>query len=118
MTTILDEIKPSNLLATDQDERYSSIPLCINDIISICKDFSHLGFQIQNQIDNILEIGIEEAINNGSVKQISLPHIKFFLCRICDNPYFGDASLRAQDCLTLIKQYEDKYQVRYTSTSN
>jgi hypothetical protein len=101
----------------DQDEEYS-IPIDISDIISICKDFNSLGWQVQTQIENILENGVEESIRNGSVKQESLPRIKYFLRRICGNAYFGDAVSQAQDCLKLIKQFEEKYQVRYYSKAN
>jgi hypothetical protein len=116
-----NEIKTSSLIQTStsnhQDQEYN-IPLCMEDIISICKVFGSLGWQIQNQIDNILDMGIEEAIKNGNVKETSLPHIKYFLNTICDNPYFGDAVAQAQDCLFLIHQYEEKYQVKYISTAN
>jgi hypothetical protein len=101
----------------DQDEEYN-IPIDISDIISICKDFNSLGWQVQTQIENILENGVEESIRNGSVKQGSLPCIKYFLRRICGNVYFGDAVSQAQDCLKLIKQFEEKYQVRYYSKAN
>ncbi len=118
----LNEFETLSLVETttssdNKDEEYS-IPLDISDIISICKDFNSLGWQVQTQIDNILENGVEESIRNGSVKQESLPRIKYFLRRICGNAYFGDAVSQAQDCLLLIKQYEDKYQVRYFSKAN
>jgi hypothetical protein len=112
-TISLNEVNTS----TKEDEEFS-IPLDISDIISICKDFNSLGWQVQNQIENILEVGLEESIKTGHVKQDSLPRIKFFLRRICDNAYFGDATSQAQDCLRLIRQYEDKYKVTYCSRSN
>ena len=102
---------------TDQDEEFS-IPLCIDDIISICRDYNSLGWQVQNQIENILEVGVEEAIRSGKVKQESLPHVKYFLRRICGNCYFGEAVSQAEDCLKLIHQYEHKHQVNYDSQSN
>src|ERR1700734_582399 len=98
-TISLNEVNTS----TKEDEEFS-IPLDISDIISICKDFNSLGWQVQNQIENILEVGLEESIKTGHVKQDSLPRIKFFLRRICDNAYFGDATSQAQDCLRLIRQ--------------
>jgi hypothetical protein len=117
----LNEFESLSLVDTttsDNTEEEYSIPLDISDIISICKDFNSLGWQVQTQIDNILEVGVEESIRNGSVKQDSLPRIKYFLRRICGNAYFGDAVSQSQDCLKLIKQYEDKYQVRYFSKAN
>ena len=112
-TLSLIETKPSD----EKDEEYS-IPLDISDIINICKDFNSLGWHIQNQIENILEVGLEESIKNGSVEQESLPRIKYFLKRICGNAYFGDAVSQAEDCLELIHQYEDNHKIRYTSKSN
>jgi hypothetical protein len=117
----LDELNTISLNDTsttnEKDDEYS-IPLDISDIINICKDFNSLGWQVQNQIENILEIGLEESIKNGSVKQESLPRIKYFLKRICGNPYFGDAVSQAEDCLKLIHQYEEKYKITYISKSN
>src|SRR5208337_3036299 len=82
-----------------------SIPLHINDILSLCQDFAMLN--IQYQIEDILECGVEESIKNSLVKQESLPHISYFLQKICKNPYFGDATMQAEDCLALISAYED-----------
>ena len=93
------------ITSNTNDEEYS-IPLDISDIINICKDFSNLGYNIQNQIDAILEVGIEEAIKSGSVKQESLPKIRYFLQKIIDNPYFGDAAYQAKECLHLIDTYK------------
>lgn len=111
----LNLIEP--ILSDDKDEEYT-IPLDISDIINICKEFNSLGWQIHNQIDDILEIGLEESIINGSVKQDSLPIVKNFLKAICRNPYFGDACLQAQDCLLLIQQYEEKHKIKYISKAN
>jgi hypothetical protein len=102
---------------TNEDESFS-IPLCMDDIISICRDYSSLGWQIQNQIENILEIGVEQSVTSGNVKLESLPRVKYFLQKIVSNVYFGDAASQAQDCLALIQEYEDKYKIRYTSKSN
>ena len=97
-------INPDN----DKDDEYS-IPLCIDDIINICREYNKLGWQIQSQIESILECGVEESIKSGIVKKTSFPHIKHFLNRICDNAYFGDATSQAHDCIKLIQQYEEKY---------
>lgn len=106
-----------NTTSNDKDDEFS-IPIDISDIISICKDFNSLGWQVQNQIDNILEIGVEESIKTGNVKPKSLPLIKFFLRRICGNPYFGDAVSQAQDCLVLIERYEEQHKPKYSLTAN
>ena len=117
----LNEFESLELIDTTTSEEETdefSIPLDISDIISICRDFNSLGWQIQQQVENILEVGVEESIKSGNVKKESLPHIKRFLKRICDNAYFGDAVSQAQDCIRLIQDYEEKYQVRYASNYN
>ena len=116
----LNELESLDVLETTSEEKGEefSIPLNISDIISICRDFNSLGWQIQQQVENILQVGVEESIKSGFVKQESLPHIKNFLKRICDNPYFGDAGSQAQDCIELIHNYEEKYQIRYVSNYN
>jgi hypothetical protein len=117
----LNEYETLDLIETttsnEKDEEFS-IPLDISDIISICRDFNSLGWQVQNQIENILEVGVEEAIKSGHVKQESLPRVKYFLRRICGNAYFGDAVSQAEDCLKLISQYEDKHKISYCSKVN
>jgi hypothetical protein len=100
--------------SNETDEEYS-IPLDISDIITICREFNKLGWQIQNQVENILEVGVEESIKSGHVKQSSLPHIKRFLQAISRNAYFGDAVSQAHDCLKLISEYEDKYKITYAT---
>jgi|SRR5271154_2449056 len=97
----------STSTAQNQDEEYS-IPLDISDIISICQEYNKLGWHIQHQVENILEVGVEESIKSGNVKQIALPHIKSFLLSICRNPYFGDAVSQAEDCIQLISTYQEK----------
>jgi hypothetical protein len=117
----LNEYETLDLIETttssDKDEEYS-IPLDISDIISICRDFNSLGWQVQNQVENILEVGVDEAIKSGKVKPESLPRVKYFLHRICGNAYFGDAVSQAQGCLKLICQYEEKHKINYCSKSN
>lgn len=103
--------------STEKEEEYS-IPLDISDIIFICREYHNLGWQIQNQVENILEVGVEESIKNGNVKKNSLPQIKKFLQAICGNAYFGDAVSQAGDCLKLIAEYEAQYQVTYNIVLN
>ena len=99
-------LSAENLIAGSEEE--FSIPLDISDIINICQEYHKLGWQIQSQVENILENGVEEAIQQGMVKRSSLPHIKGFLNSICNNPYFGDAVSQAKECIELIKIYEDQ----------
>jgi hypothetical protein len=90
------------------EEEYS-IPLDISDIISICREYNKLGWQIQNQVESILDLGVDQAIQAKYVKRESLPHVKSFLRSICQNPYFGDAVDQAQDCIFLIEEYEQQH---------
>jgi hypothetical protein len=103
--------------SNDKDDEYS-IPLDISDILHICREYNKLGWQIQNQVDSILEVGVEESIRSGNVRKESLPLIENFLHRICDNAYFGDAVAQAQDCIELIREYKEKYNVRYAVNFN
>lgn len=97
-----------NVVKVSSEDEYS-IPLDISDIINICREYNKLGYQIQNQVENILDIGVEQAIQTGNVKRESLPHIKSFLKSICSNAYFGDAVDQAHDCIFLIEEYESKH---------
>lgn len=99
---VLNLASPSN---QDHEEEFS-IPLDISDIISICKEYSNLGWQIQKQVENILEFGIEDCIKLGYIKTESLLPIKNFLVAITKNPYFGDAVSQASDCIQIIREYE------------
>jgi len=103
--------------STTSEEEYS-IPLDISDIISICREFNKLGWKIQNQVENILEVGVEESIKSGIVQQQSLPYIKSFLNAISSNAYFGDAVSQAEDCIKLIAAYEEKYMMHKDPNAN
>lgn len=103
--------------SNDQDEEYN-IPIDISDIIAICQEYNKLGWQIQQQVENILEIGVEEAIKSGIVKRQALPLIKNFLRQVSSNPYFGDACSQALDCVKLIQHYEQQHKIVYTSQNN
>lgn len=111
-TSQLKLVEPISISSLDKDDEYS-IPLDISDIINICREYNKLGWQIQNQIENILEFGIEESIKNGSLKQEYIPHIKDFLKSIGKNPYFGDAVYQADECIHNIKEYEERNKVNY-----
>lgn len=88
----------------NKDDEYS-IPIGLSDIINICQEFSKLGWQVQSQIDSLLEIGVEESIKSNVVRHESLPHIKNFLNQIIKNPYFGDATYQAEECIYMIDSY-------------
>lgn len=117
----LDEFESLDTIETSTSEEKDdefSIPLDISDIISICRDFNSLGWQTQQQVENILEVGVEESIRSGNVKEESLPRIKFFLRKICGNAYFGDAVSQAQDCIRLIQDYEETHKIKHVSNFN
>ncbi len=106
----LDALTLVSSTSTENDEEFS-IPLDISDIITICREFNKLGWQIQNQVEQILDVGVEESIKSGNVKRESLPHIKSFLRCISQNAYFGDAVAQAHDCIKLIQAYEEKHKI-------
>lgn len=112
MTILSNELihsaDPATKTTTRIEDEYSNIPLCIDDIITICKEYAIIGQSIQHQIDNILEFGVEESIKQGIVNRKSFPYIKGFLQAIMANPYFGEAAQQAEGCLWLIKEHEEK----------
>lgn len=116
---IAHELDTTTLVSssTENDDEYS-IPLDISDIITICREFNKLGSQIQNQVEQILEVGVDESIKSGHVKRESLPHIKTFLRAIGQNAYFGDAVTQAHDCVKLIQNYETENKVISVSKAN
>lgn len=103
-TNVSDNVNISSYV-TDDEEEFEN-PIDIQDIITICKEYSKLGWQIQNQIEHITEMGIEESIKTGVVKVVSLPLIKYFLKTVSSNPLLGDASNQAEECVALIENYE------------
>lgn len=105
MNSLKIEVLNNKSLIQNDDE--FSIPMDISDILNICKEYADLTSQIQSQIENMLEIGLEESLNTGVVKISSLPYIKYFLNKICENPYFGDAVSQSKDLIDSIKKYED-----------
>lgn len=103
------DLKLTSIVNTSVNDEEYSIPLDISDIINICREYNKLGSQIQNQVEIILDTGVDQAIEKGYVKRESLPHIKNFLNSICKNAYFGDAVSQAHDCIFLIEEYELKH---------
>lgn len=101
--SILNTAKIIN--SEESDDNFDS-PIDISDILNVCKEYSKLGWQIQNQIECLNEFGIEECVNSGKVNVSALPFIKNFLKTIADNPLFGDASEQSIECVSLIENYE------------
>lgn len=87
-----------------------STPLNMSDIISVCRQYSMLGWQMQNQIESLLNQGVEASIKNGKINPTALPFIKDFLQHIVKNSYFGDASSQAEECLYLLDNFDQQAQ--------
>jgi hypothetical protein len=99
-----------NLLpALSSSSEELSLPLDMSDILSACKDYSKLGWQIQNQIEEILDLGVEEAMMAGLVSATSLPHIREFLKQIAANPLWEEAGYQANEAIGKIDEYLEKY---------
>lgn len=93
-----------NTLNSNEEDEFT-IPLDIQDIINICKEYNQLGWKMQNQVQDILEMGIEECIKTNKVNKESLPHIKNFLQQIIKNPYFGDSTFQSIEIIKEINRY-------------
>ncbi len=106
MKNVLDNVKFTTAKAAVDDDDKFEIPMNISDILEVCKEYSRLGWQIQNQIEYISDMGIEESLKSGKVKIASLPLIKNFLKAVSKNPPFGDATEQADECVALIENYE------------
>jgi hypothetical protein len=83
--------------------------LNIYDIINICIEYNKLGYNIQKQVEAILESGVEQSIRNGKITSESIPHIKQFLSYICENSYSSEASEQAFQYYLTIEEFEHEY---------
>jgi len=88
---------------------FESNPIDISEVIALCKEYSSLGFHIQNEIDYILENGIEEAIKYNKIK--NLLYIKDFFDKMSKVHYLGDAALQAEDCLKELNKINNSVSV-------
>jgi len=91
--------------AKKQDNDVYDIPLNVSDILHICNEYSKLGLTIQNQVNYIVEFGLEESIQNKYVKPEYLPYICNFLEKLCENVYFGDAVDQSKEIIFNIKAH-------------
>jgi hypothetical protein len=78
------------------------VPLDLTDVLTVCREFSRLGYNIQAQIELLIDHGVENAINQQLIKRSSLPYIRSFLRTIVDAQYFGEAGSKADDLITEI----------------
>lgn len=97
-----------DLVKKIDDEEDMSVPLDINDILDICKEYVLLGFSIQKQVSEIMDYGVDYCISTSKIKESNLPHIRSFLNKISSNPYFGDAVSQANSVIKYIDEYIDK----------
>jgi hypothetical protein len=95
-----------NETVSTEETPYLDLPLDISDILTVCKEYHRLGWNMQHQIEAIIEYGVEQAIDERMVDVAALPHIKHFLKGIASNFYFGDAQLQASEVVKLIKHFE------------
>lgn len=81
----------------------NDIPIDLSDVLNVCRNYAVLGINIQQQIEHIMEMGIDEAISSGTVKIEVLPHIREFLKLITDN-LLGDI---VDQCFALMMMIDD-----------
>ena len=93
-------------------------PIDISDILGVCKSYAVLGWQIQNQVELLMEVGVEEAIRTGAVMIAALPHIKEFLRQVVSNPLFGDAADQAQSVIVMIDWFVEEHPEYCQTTIN
>jgi hypothetical protein len=96
-------------------EEAFDIPLDISDIISICREYSKLGFQMQQQVELIMDLGISDAINSKAVSASALPHLKHWLQQVIRNPLFGDAGDQAAETVRAIEDYQELHPTTITN---
>lgn len=101
-----------------EEKETVDIPIDIGDIISVCKEYSALGWQIQGQIEAIKEFGLEDAVIKGAVKAQSLPIIKDFFEKIVENAWFGDAAEQAYELVLLIDDLQLRRPELFRSKKN
>jgi hypothetical protein len=100
-------------LATIEEDL--DIPLDISDIIAICREYTQLGYQMQQSVDAIMDLGITDAINTKAVSAAALPHIKAFLQEVIRNPLFGDAVDQAAETVRAINDWQEEHPTRLTN---
>lgn len=90
----------------ENEEEEFEIPLDIEDIMLICREYSKLGWNLQSQIEAILAVGVETALKTGQATRDALPHIKDFLQQIINGVCVGNAAIQAIECIDLINHYQ------------
>jgi len=96
---------------------FTDVPLDLSDLLTLCKEYSRLGFNLQNQVEILIDCGVETAINQRLIARSSLPHIRAFLKTIEQNALFGDSSLQANELITAIDFYAHKNPIQATTAN-
>lgn len=117
MTNEFNDAKFDNSGLVSNDETYN-IPIDISDILTVCREYSQLGYNIQHQIEQMMEVGVEEAVNSGMIKAQVLPLIRSFLQSICANCFFGDACDQAYSAIMMLDDYTMKYPQLFIGNKN
>jgi hypothetical protein len=107
------EHEPDLQLATIEEDL--DIPLCVEDLIVICREYTRLGYQMQQSVDAIMDLGIEDAVNSKAVSAAALPHLKHFLQQVIRNPLFGDAVDQAAETVRAIEDWQEVHPTRITN---
>jgi hypothetical protein len=81
------------------------IPLDISDILEICQEYNSLGFQLQGNLQNILEEGVEAVIASGKLNRKFIPFIIGFFDKLSKNAYLGDSAYQAKQLVEVLTQY-------------
>jgi hypothetical protein len=102
------------LLPIEQDTL--DIPIDLSDLIALCEAYSQMTRGMQQQANDLIELGIEDALKTKAVSTSSLPHIKAFLQQVQRNPLFGDAVAQAQEAIWLIEEWQMAHPI--TSAAN
>jgi hypothetical protein len=87
----------------------SDIPLDLSDLLTVCREYTKLGLNLQHQVEILIEYGVDTAINQRLVSRSALPHIRAFLKVIGSSWVFGDSSLQASDLIDAIDCYQHQH---------
>jgi hypothetical protein len=90
---------------TPSDGEELDIPLDISDIIEICQEYNALGFQLQSNLQSILEDGVEVSIASGKINPKFVPFLIGFFDKVSKNVYLGDSAFQARQLVEGLKRW-------------
>lgn len=114
----MTDTSKNKLVNSTADEYTLDIPIDISDILTVCREYSQLGWQMQQQLEYVMEVGIEEAISSGKVNANVIPLMRDFLRVICQNAFFGDASDQSYQAIMMLDDYVAKHPFLFGGTKN